>query len=120
MLACSVTPTYSAWSVTPMKSIGVSILMSKPIGCLIVWPLRILVGFVRAGDAVAHDPGIYRPTGVDVFLAEVGVALRVRLRFRLARPGECGGGLFLCCVLTFGFLLSRLPFFGSRQTLGAQ
>ena len=38
MLASRVTPTYSEWSVTPMKSIGVSILMSKPIGCLMVSP----------------------------------------------------------------------------------
>ena len=42
MLACLVTPTYSEWSVTPMKSSGVSILMSKPIGCLIVSPWAYL------------------------------------------------------------------------------
>src|SRR5262245_37866545 len=36
VLASFVTPTYSEWSVTPMKSIGVSILMSYPMGCLIV------------------------------------------------------------------------------------
>jgi len=29
-----VMPTYSEWSVTPMKSSGVSILMSYPSGCL--------------------------------------------------------------------------------------
>ncbi len=38
VLACLVTPTYSEWSVTPMKSIGVSIRMSNPIGCLMDCP----------------------------------------------------------------------------------
>ena len=42
MLACLVMPTYSEWSVTPMKSNGVSILMSKPSGCLITWPCAYL------------------------------------------------------------------------------
>lgn len=37
-----VTPTYSEWSVTPMKSIGVSIVMSYPSGCLMVWPCAYL------------------------------------------------------------------------------
>ena len=62
--------------------------------------LRVLVGVGRAGDAVAHHPGIDRPAGVKVRLAEVGVALRVRLRrsgrcrSRLRRCGRCrrGGG----------------------------
>ena len=41
--------------------------------------LRVLVGVGRAGDAVAHHPGIDRPAGVKVRLAEVRIALRVRL-----------------------------------------
>ncbi len=50
MFANLVTPTYSEWSVTPMKSMGVSILMSNPIGCLMVSPwayLRASPGPVR-------------------------------------------------------------------------
>jgi hypothetical protein len=33
------TPAYSEWSVTPIQSRGVVILMSKPSGCLIDSPL---------------------------------------------------------------------------------
>src|SRR5437867_12476796 len=36
------TPTYSEWSVTPAQSSGVSILTSKPRGCLIGSPLKYL------------------------------------------------------------------------------
>ena len=76
--------------------------------------LGVLVGVGRAGDAVAHDPGVHRPAGVDVGLAEVGVALRVRLRSGwLGR--ECGGGLFFCCVLSFGFLLLGFLFLAAAQ-----
>ena len=40
-------------------------------------PLRVLDSLVRTGDAVAENPRIQRPTGVDVLFAEVGVAVRV-------------------------------------------
>ena len=44
--------------------------------------LGILEGLIGPGEAVAHDPGVHRPTGVNVGLAEVGVAIGIRL-------GEC-------------------------------
>ena len=57
--------------------------------------LRILEGLIGPGDAVAHDPCVHRPTGVDVGLAEVGVALGIRLAerrqcCRKAKSHECG------------------------------
>src|SRR5271165_3224167 len=39
--------------------------------------LSILEGVVRAGEAVAHNPGVQRPTRMDVFLTEVSVPVRV-------------------------------------------
>ena len=42
-------------------------------------PLRVLEGIVGPGDAVTHDPGIQRPTGVDVLFPEVGIAVGVFL-----------------------------------------
>src|SRR5208283_5960561 len=39
--------------------------------------LSILEGVIRAGEAVAHNPGVQRPTRMDVFLTEVGVPVRV-------------------------------------------
>lgn len=50
--------------------------------------LRVLVGLVRAGEAVAHQPGIDRPTGVDVRFAEAGVAIGVVLN-PLRGPEGC-------------------------------
>jgi hypothetical protein len=41
-LARLTTPAYSEWSVTPAQSSGVSILTSKPRGCLIVSPWKYL------------------------------------------------------------------------------
>ncbi len=41
--------------------------------------LGVLVGVARAGDAVAHHPGVDRPAGVEVRLAEVRIALEVGL-----------------------------------------
>ena len=41
--------------------------------------LRILQSIVRSSEAVAHQPGVYRPTSVDVFIAEVGVAIGIGL-----------------------------------------
>src|SRR5271165_3114306 len=56
--------------------------------------LRILVGLIGPRDAVAHDPCVHRPTGVDVGLPEVGVAIGIRVgkcrqRRRKAQSHEC-------------------------------
>src|ERR1019366_2749886 len=55
--------------------------------------LSILEGVIRSGEAVAHEPRIYGPTGVDVLLTEVGVAIRVGLRRLLSirRLGSLAG-----------------------------
>jgi hypothetical protein len=39
--------------------------------------LEILVGLAGIGDAVAEEPGIQRPAGVDVGLTEVGLAVGI-------------------------------------------
>ena len=54
--------------------------------------LCVMEGISRAGEAVAHEPGIHRPAGVDVFLAEVCVAIRILLEARLGlcRSGPAG------------------------------
>ena len=39
--------------------------------------LEVLVGVAGIGDAVAEEPGVERPAGVDVGLAEIGVAVGV-------------------------------------------
>ena len=53
--------------------------------------LGVLQSVRRAGDAVAHHPRVDRPAGVDVLLAEVGVALRIRLQVGRRRHGDLGG-----------------------------
>ena len=41
--------------------------------------LRVLQSLARPGHAIAHHPGIHRPTRVDVLLAEVSVAIGIFL-----------------------------------------
>ena len=47
--------------------------------------LEVLVRVTRIGEAVAEQPGVERPAGVDVGLAEVGVSLGVPLGAGLGR-----------------------------------
>ena len=65
--------------------------------------LSILEGVVGSGEAVAHEPGIHRPTGVDVFFAEVGVAVGILFDalLGLCRSGSAGLLRLFGC---FGFL----------------
>src|SRR5208283_745763 len=66
--------------------------------------LRILESVARSGDAVAHNPGIQRPTGMDVLLPEVGVAIGVAFRrwSRIRRLGRLAGRL--CRLWAFSLL----------------
>src|SRR5208283_2962763 len=52
--------------------------------------LSILEGVVRAGEAVAHNPGVQRPTRMNVLFTEVCVAIRVARRrwLRIRRSGS--------------------------------
>jgi hypothetical protein len=65
--------------------------------------LRVLQCIVRARKSVAHEPGIHGPTGVDVFLAEVGIAIGILLDTLLGLCRSSSAGL-LCLLWGLGFL----------------
>ena len=66
-------PWYSACSVTPMKSSGLFSLTISPVLESDRFPLGVEVGVVRR-RADVHVVRVIRPAGVDVQVAEVGVA----------------------------------------------